>query len=437
MKYIYVFVYLLGMLQIFTSCQNKHKEIIYDDTACHYKSYDGIVMAGYQGWFTTEDDGAERGWHHYEKKGFLPGQSSVDFWPDVSEYEKTYKTLFQYPNGDCAYLYSPIDESSVDLHFKWMRDYGIDGVFMQRFIIEIKNPKGKAHFNKVFENALKAAKKYDRAICVMYDLNVSDASAGDLDLMVKDWEELQRAYNLFDNKQNPTYLWHNGRPMVAIWGIGFRDDRNKYTTEDITDVVEKIKGPEKRCSVMLGVPYYWRTGVRDTESGKAHSDLLSLIKKCDFIMPWAVGRYDEATYDSIAISQIKEDLKWCNENNIDYAPLCYPGFSWANMQPVLQPENYDQIPRNGGKFLWKQMCGAKIAGANALYLAMFDEVDEGTALFKCLRMSEVPLNGELPSRFIGIEDNLPTDHYLWLAGQGRKLIRNEIPITVDLPMRTN
>ena len=63
--------------------------------------------------------------------------------------------------------------------------------------------------------------------------------------------------------------------------------------------------------------------------------------------------------------------------------------------------------------------------------------DEGTALFKCLRMSEVPLNGELPSRFIGIEDNLPTDHYLWLAGQGRKLIRNEIPIPVDWPMRTN
>jgi ferritin-like protein len=52
-----------------------------------------------------------------------------------------------------------------------MKEYGIDGVFMQRFVVEIKNEKGKRHFNKVLENALSSSKKYERAICIMYDLS--------------------------------------------------------------------------------------------------------------------------------------------------------------------------------------------------------------------------------------------------------------------------
>ena len=120
---------------------------LYDETGCLYTSYEGLVMAGYQGWFTADGDGAERGWHHYEKHGqFKPGVSTIDFWPDVSEYDVTYETSFKFANGEKAHVYSPYDEKSVDLHFKWMKEYGIDGVFMQRFVSEIKSSKGKNHF---------------------------------------------------------------------------------------------------------------------------------------------------------------------------------------------------------------------------------------------------------------------------------------------------
>ena len=133
-------------------------------------------MAGYQGWFAAQGDASERGWYHYQNNscgGFFPGCASIDFWPNMGEYNKKYKTPFQYANGTDAYLYSPYDEETVDLHFKWMKDYGIDGVFMQRFVVEIKesNTKGKIQFNKVLQNALKAAEKYGRAICIMYDLS--------------------------------------------------------------------------------------------------------------------------------------------------------------------------------------------------------------------------------------------------------------------------
>src|SRR5262249_45391092 len=46
----------------------------------------GKVMAGYQGWFTAQGDGAEMGWYHYQKRGqFRPGRCSIDLWPDVRE----------------------------------------------------------------------------------------------------------------------------------------------------------------------------------------------------------------------------------------------------------------------------------------------------------------------------------------------------------------
>ncbi|MEI6052467.1 MAG: hypothetical protein WCQ44_07185, partial [Opitutaceae bacterium] len=61
----------------------------------NYDSYKGLVMAGYQGWFNTPDDGANRDWKHYGgKQGFKPGSCNIDLWPDVSEYSTTYKTEF-------------------------------------------------------------------------------------------------------------------------------------------------------------------------------------------------------------------------------------------------------------------------------------------------------------------------------------------------------
>ena len=63
-----------------------------------------------------------------------------------------------------------------------------------------------------------------------------------------------------------------------------------------------------------------------------------------------------------------------------------------------------------------------------IYVAMFDEVDEGTAIFKCT--NDVPPDGE--SRFLTYE-GLPTDFYLKLTGAGGKMLRGELPVTESLP----
>jgi hypothetical protein len=74
-------------------------------------------------------------------------------------------------------------------------------------------------------------------------------------------------------------------------------------------------------------------------------------------------------------------------------PVVFPGFSWSNLKRTARP---NQIPRLRGEFLWRQAYNAKIAGATMLKIAMFDEVDEGTAIFKTVsQRAQAPEQGFL------------------------------------------
>jgi hypothetical protein len=64
------------------------------------------------------------------------------------------------------------------------------------------------------------------------------------------------------------------------------------------------------------------------------------------------------------------------------------------------------------------------------YVAMFDEMDEGTAIFKCT--NNLPVGPELCDY-----EGLPSDYYLWLTGQAGKLLRKEIPFSHRIPSRTS
>ena len=393
------------------------KEVVMSDPAAkttesmsrvRFKSIRNLVMAGYQGWFNTPEDGAGLGWKHFEKeKEFKPGKCTIDLWPDVSEYEKTYETAFKLPDETPAKVFSSYDASTTDLHFKWMKQYGIDGVFMQRFVVSIRNQKGKDNYNKILNNAVLSAEKYDRAICLMYDL--SGMEAGEEDILICDWKELCEKYKLV-SRNNNHYVYHHGKPLVAVWGIGF-NDRRKYGYEQVKKIIDFLKS--EGCSILVGVPTHWRTLTIDAVSD---TRLLELVKQADIVHPWLVGRFDNNTYEPYRKS-IEEDIKWCKANGKDYMPVLFPGFSWHNMKKDA-PQN--MIPRLGGRFFWKQVKGAVDAGAESLYLAMFDEIDEGTAFFKC---TNTPPVGE--SSFITYEGEAP-DHYLWLAGEAAKYLRGEL-----------
>ncbi|MEI3341960.1 MAG: hypothetical protein V8R52_07295 [Coprobacter fastidiosus] len=112
-----------------------------------------------------------------------PGYAGIEFWPDMTEYTKKYPVDFVYPDNSQAYFFSSSDEETVDLHFKWMQQYGIDGVFIQRFISSITSQA----IGKVLKHAVKAAKKYNRAFSIMYDCSGLSTEA-DIYKVLNDWK---------------------------------------------------------------------------------------------------------------------------------------------------------------------------------------------------------------------------------------------------------
>ncbi|MFT6110242.1 MAG: hypothetical protein ACJA2W_003167 [Planctomycetota bacterium] len=377
------------------------------------------VMCGYQGWFACEGDGSGLGWVHWGRRrrdAPGPGNVTVDLWPDVSEYgeDELFATAFHRPDGTPARVFSSYHPETVRRHFRWMRDYGIDGAFVQRFANGLGRGKLGDHKDQVLANARIAANEAGRVYAVMYDL--SGLASGSVDSVLTDWIQLHDEKKITADE---SYLHHEGKPLVAIWGIGFNDGR-AYTLAECAALVRALK--QRDCSVMVGVPTGWRTGTRDAVEEAALQELIAMT---DVVSPWSVGRYRTPEAAQVHGRKVWEpDLEWCSERKLDLLPVVFPGFSWAN----LKGAELDAIPRRGGEFLWAQMVAAQRAGCRMIYVAMFDEVDEGTAIFKC---SDTPPVSEQTS-FLGT-GGLPSDYYLRLTGLGAKMLRGEIPATDERP----
>jgi len=376
----------------------------------------GKVMVGYQGWFNCEGDGAELGWTHWSRnrrKSFGPGNVTVDLWPDVSELDEDERFLtgFKNADGSNADVFSSGNRKTVVRHFAWMRDYGIDGAFLQRFANGLTSDKEKRHKDNVLSHVREGAEKAGRTYAVMYDL--SGLTSGGTRIVREDWSELRRTQRITEDK---SYQQHEGKPVVAVWGIGFNDGNRprEYSLAECRELIEFLK--EDGCCVMLGVPTGWRSLDRDSI---IDPELHEALQLADVISPWTIGRYRNLKeVDRHAEECWQPDIKWCDENQLDYMPVVFPGFSWHN----LTGEKLDAIPRLKGEFLWSQIVAAKRSGGNMLYVAMFDEVDEGTAIFKC---TNNPPTGD-GSGFLTYE-GLPSDHYLKLVGKAGKFLRGELP----------
>ena len=385
----------------------------------------GRVLTGYQGWFRTPGDGSGMGFYHYSKgRKFEPGACTIDLWPDLSEYDEDEKfaTPFRHEDGSVARVFSSLHPKTVNRHFKWMKEYGIDGAFVQRFGVKGATERSSYEYLKAENQKLlrcrDAANANGRFYALMYDL--SGLKSDDFERLAGDWKSLRAKMQLGTDPGDRAYIQHEGKPLVAIWGVGFKDDRG-YTLEDAEKFIRLLKhNPDwGGMSIMLGVPFGWREQVRDATRDERLHEILQLA---DVISPWSISRYGEVDFKSgeFVLNQIG-DRKWCEEHEIDYLPVLYPGFSWHN----LKGAKLGAIPRRGGQFLWDQFVATRAAGVDSAYIAMFDEIDEGTAIFKCA--NDPPVGDGV--QFLDYE-GLPSDHYLQLTGKGRKLLRGEIGLGV-------
>jgi hypothetical protein len=366
----------------------------------------GKVVVGYQGWLSAPNDGsAVNKWKH----------TNMECWPDVREYTTTYSgcTFYQagvlqsafngnLGNGQPAKLFSNWNDQTVNKHFEWMRDYGIDCAAVQRFGSELKDSAMKAYRDGIASKVKTAAQTYGRKYYIMYDISGWDSFQAEIKT---DWSNVMRSHT-----NSSAYAKENGKPVVCVWGIGFSDRPGNVTAW--TDVVNWFKG--QGCYVIGGV------------SGKFDTDTVNknAYKACHMLMSWRVG----SKLDPYSV--FAEELAWCNSNGVAYQGDIYPGTAFYNTEPSGAK---NRIPRQHGEFMWKQFAAAKNKGIHGIYISMFDEVQEATQIFKTAEnLSQIPA-GKYFLTLNADEVDCSSDFYLRLTQDGGKMFKGQIGYTTSHP----
>ncbi len=392
---------------------------------------EGKHLAGYQGWFACPGDGSEiDNWVHWSP-AVEPGPEAVNFdaWPETADMpaDSLCHTNFELPDGSAAPLFSSYKASTVDRHFEWMAQFGLHGVLLQRFSNSLHLPRHRAFKDQVLRNTIAAAQEHGRVFAVVYDISGTDPSLW-VDRLIEDWTYLVDELGLLDSDR---YLHENDRPLVGIWGMGFTDrPGTPDEAHQVLDFFQNNPEPRYRATVLGGVPTYWRTRTNDAKTDPAWG---GVYERLDVLSPWTVGRYrNDADADHFKTHLMAPDIAWTRPRGITYMPVIFPGFSWANL--TGDAGTFNLIPRRGGRFYWRQLYNAVDLGATTVMTAMFDEVDEATALLPvAANASRVPSSG----RFLHLGQDgevLPANWYLRLAGAASEVVGGSRPNLPWIPI---
>ena len=222
----------------------------------------GKVMCGYQGWFRAPGDGSGQGWVHWGRRGeFNPKMLTIDYWPDTKELTpaEKYPTDFKHADGSTAYVFSSMNKKTVVRHFEWMKEAGIHGAFLQRFINGTEPPVKLYGYTKVLENVQEAANTHGRSWALMYDMSGAPNAERALQLFKTDWKRLIDNTNLGKDPNDKAYQYHNGKPLVAIWGLF---ENREGMPEFYNEIIDFVKNDPVYggFSVMIGSENHWRYG---------------------------------------------------------------------------------------------------------------------------------------------------------------------------------
>jgi len=364
----------------------------------------GKVVAGYQGWFGTPNDLNDGGWVHWCRNGtMIPDNFTIDMWPDLTLYDGAAlvpAASVQTRSGKQAYLFSSSSLETTRLHFQWMRQHNIDGAFLQRFL----NPNSLGADGRpewVLANAREAANREGRIWAIEYDISgLNDSNV--VTTLTRDWKWLVDSFHLL---QDPRYCREGGRPVVVIWGLPFAD---RGISHDVANqVVDFFKNDTVYGSnyVVGGIPNIWST----------QTAWYDHFQKYDGLLVWQPQNFnnDFSTFQS-----------WGK----DYYPHVWPGFSWANLQQQTNTTSY--TPRNGGTYYWNKMYSAINSGANRMFIGMFDEYDEGTAIMPMT--DDPPYPSVNYGRFL-TNDNRASDWWMALSAEGRAMLLKQRALSSTMP----
>lgn len=383
----------------------------------------GRTVAGYQAWFHASD--TEDGWFHWIEHHGRPavGNVHVEMFPDLSEYPAASlhrSALPDYPNGQPVGFYDGHDPAAIDVHFRWMKEYGIDGVGVQRFysntsVEEVPEP---CHLSAIRQSA----EKYGRLFYIMYDTS----GCGRFPDELVDRFKADVLHNVEDKHLicSPMYAHAHGKPVICVWGLAVApNEPGRYPAAP--QALEFINWLKERGYFVIG-------GLPDNEWDRDESDYKEVYAALDMISPWTPGRFNKHNLAAWIDEHLPRDLAYCRAHGQEYQPVLFAGFSWSNF---MQHGPANEIPRDAGRFLWEQAKRYAKEGIRGIYFAMFDEYDEGTAIAKAATDSSMLHTGEQYNQLLCADGWwLSSDFYLRLGGAIARTLRGEQPLTEEVPV---
>jgi len=343
-------------------------------------------------------------------------------------------------------VYSAWDAKTVDLHFNWMKQYGLDGVALQEFVASYSSSPVQLQdeIDKVALNVKASAEKYGRVFYVTLDCS-GCVSGTVVNLLEARWEHLVDTLLL---THSTAYLHHEGLPVVSLYGFGFNFGLSQPSTPaEVSALIRWFHvGPIKYRATVIGQTCIgWRTNGENCLNDSAWT---AVYRSFNVISPWMVSCWPNlAAADANWAYFIKGDIAQTTADRQGYMPTIWPGFSDSNLQRLRNnTSSLNLIPRLGGLFWWHQVYNyhgrdpsSKI---NMAFGAMFDEVDEGTAMYKLAPLATgVPQQKPAGFVYLDMPDsnapkgyNLPSDWYLQLANCGTKVIHGGLVPTANMPI---
>jgi len=364
------------------------------------------AMTGYQGWHRCAGDGANQGWYHWSNDSTTPILTNLhpDLWPDTTEYS----VLYQLPywtdvNLNSVYTYSDVDLSTTLLHFQWMQQANIDGAWLQRFCMDLPgaipywiHDADYGPLTQVMNNVIQASSSTGRVWAVNYDMIGGTGywtSSQLVNIIETDWKHLVDT----GVTSGPRYLHNGGKPVVNIWGF-FTDSGHVLNPADAQTLVNFFHTTGTYQAYVAAGTLGWWASYPQNLGGTgwqvvSGTSWLPVIESCDAVCP---AECNNSVPDSYGVMHARTDI-WqtdisvCQQHNLNWIPCLYAGFSWNHEAALWNNGSYlpfsgtgsSTLPRRGGQFLWEQIQVLKNLGVTQAYFTMFDEVDEGTAIYKC------------------------------------------------------
>ncbi|MCK5174325.1 MAG: PASTA domain-containing protein, partial [Planctomycetes bacterium] len=126
---------------------------------------------------------------------------------------------------------------------------------------------------------------------------------------------------------------------------------------------------------------------------------------------------------------------FANPRGMDTQVHVWPGFSWHNLQQFVFP--YQYTDRGSGSFLWGKISnGIDIIDPDTIFVGMFDEYDEATAI---MPMSDDPpvLTGEIGHYITNTNyytsHTVPSDWWMTLSSYAKEVLCNQVPFSFTMP----